>query len=219
MNMRHLFIFLIVLSTITGFAQSNEWYEFKLDTVVSFSMPSNEIMLHDTIAQGFKIKTMSLSVENHIFIAQKMNKIKKVEKELSTLPHDSASLNEFYLKLIDGMQESIPYNVIDKKAFSENGLTGYFVSFGNELDKPVFHSKIYQLGKETYTLSYVNYEDFNDNLRDIYHNSIQINNIERISQYEGTERGKRIAYILGKFIGGGMILFLLIFAAIKIFNK
>ena len=217
--MRHLFIFLIVFYTTTGFTQSNEWYEFELDTVVSFSMPSDEIMVHDTIAQGFKIKTMNLNIDNHYFIAQRMNKIKEVEKELSTLPHDSASLNKFYLKLIDGMQESIPYRIIDKKAFSENGLNGYFVSFGNELDEPVFHSKIYQLGKETYTLSYVNYEDFDENLRDIYHSSIQINNIESISQYEGTETGARIAYILGKFVGGGMVLFLLIFAAIKIFNK
>ncbi|MCW5518808.1 hypothetical protein J1N09_03095 [Aureitalea sp. L0-47] len=217
--MRHLLIFLLVLSSSSVFSQNNEWYEFDLDTVLSFSMPSNEIMVHDTIAQGFTVKAMSLNIDNHNFVAQRMNKTKKVEKELSTLPHDSASLNDFYLKLIDGMQESIPYRIINKKSFLENGLTGYFVSFGNEQGEPVFDSKIYQLGKETYTLSYVNYEDFDESIRDNFHNSIRINNIESISQYEGTETSVRIAYALGKYVGGGVFLILLIFAAVKIFNK
>lgn len=213
--MKYIVCILFFLFAFNLYSQENEWYEFEMDSIISFYMPSKEITESDTLIENVKIKTLNLNYGNHNFLAQKL----KEKANFSDLPSDSLSLIRYYNRVIKGMDKSMIHKIGEKNLIKRNNLLGYKVNFIDSTKHVVFESNIFLLGHETYTFSYINYYDFDIDLKDVYLNSITIKNPQNISQFNGTEKSILIIQLIGDYLGWAMLLFILIFGAVKIFNR
>ena len=202
----------LVLTTNILSSQNQEWLTYELDSIISLEMP-NDVFELDTIAQGMRMYQIYSHTENSTFIAQKALFEKENQNEdLSKLPYDLKSLKEQYNGIIDGIANSIPYELESKELIEKESFKGYRLKFKDSLNNPTYEGEFYLLNKHLYSFYYVSLESFDKNEKDLFFNSIKINTDQKISQYLGKAQSYRIGYVFGKYF-----FYILIFGVIIYF--
>lgn len=194
-----LLLLAIVLSCNSLFGQENEWNTYELDSIISIDMPG-DVYEMDTIIKGEKIYQLTSSIENSIFMAQRMLFEKNgLDKNLSKLPYDDESLEKTYDELISGITKAIPSKLKSKEKIEKNNFKGYCLLFVDSEEKPTFEYNLYLLDKYLYSFAYSNPASFNEIEKNEFINSIVINSKYEISQFNGTTPGYRLGYVSGKY--------------------
>ncbi|MFD2035184.1 hypothetical protein ACFSKL_10300 [Belliella marina] len=202
----------LVLTNNVLSAQNQEWLTYNLDSIISIEMP-NEVFELDTIAQGMRMYQIYSYTENSTFIAQKSLFEKESQNEdLSRLPYNLKSLIEQYNGTIDGIASSIPYELESRELIEKEGYKGYRLKFKDSLNNPTYQVELYLLNKHLYSFYYIGLENFDNNEKELFFNSIKINPNQEISQYLGKAQSYRIGYLFGKYF-----FYILIFGVIIYF--
>ncbi|MCW5516162.1 hypothetical protein [Muriicola sp. Z0-33] len=89
------------------FGQDLEWYEYEIDSTVTFYMPGSEIWETDTIEDGLRIKTLFITEKNNTFKAVRTSFVNLEYDILVSLPYDSISLDQYYLLFIEGFKQEL----------------------------------------------------------------------------------------------------------------
>lgn len=173
-------------------SQTQDWFTYDVDSIISISMP-NEVFEMDTTLKGVRIYQMSAHTGDATFVVQKG----LIQEDATLLPHDLESLEEDYIELIDGMAKSMPFNLTSKKLTSRETFKGYHLESRDSLGNFVFEGEIYLLNKHLYSFFYSSLENFDKSEKDQFLNSLKINSDQNISQYLGKSRIYRIGYLIG----------------------
>ena len=192
-------LFLLTLYNIS-YSQDLEFFEYEIDKLVKVNMPGEEVYELDTIVNGIKLYQLYTTIDDAMYVAQKTEVEKNnTDKNLSTLPHDKSSLNEYYSGFASGMKNGSKSELLENYEIEKNGLIGQKVIIFRSDKKPFCEAEIFLINNHIYTISYYSDENIESENKQFYLNSFSINTEIKINQFSGTPRSQRIAYLLGKY--------------------
>jgi len=206
-------LLLLVLPMYSQDSQNFKWATYQLDSIVSIKLPG-EVFQMDTILHNKRVHGLFSTRHNANFISQILF-VEKTDKDLniSQLPYDNESLEKFYDETAEGMSSKYTDKLFSKEYVTIDSIKACQLVFKDTLNISTNETLFFLINNRVYTISYMNFEDFNTTEKDTFLNSVTIHKNKDLSQYIGTPQGERIATLLGElsaylFLIVGFIVFL-----------
>ena len=174
-------------------SQQDNWRTYRLD------LP-DEMFVMDTTMRGIKIHTLFSKVNNSTFIAQKTQfEDDDINKNLSELPYDSASLEKVYNGVIEGMVNRLAKKLKSKESVTYDTFKGYHLAFADSTGILTYEVEFYLLNNYLYSLIYTNNVDSSSVESDRFFKSLKIMKTANVTQFAGQEPGYRFGYRFAMF--------------------
>ena len=199
-----LFSFLVLLFTNLTFGQELNWYEYKLDHI-SIDFPSEDIFLMDTVISQLKIKQIYTTYENTSLLLQKL----PIEGKL---PYDYNSLIQYYLGVSEGMTNDSKKEKFVNSEIKHDGFIGYKTIIYDANGKPFNESNTFLIDSNLITITYYNFEPFDNKTKNQFFNSLKFGELSSSKQYSG----ESLAYRQGKLFGE-LMFYVVLLVAVFIF--
>lgn len=209
----YLLIFLLSINFI--YSQNNDWFQHEIDSLISISIPSNEVFIIDTIANNIKLHQIYNTIGKSTFVGQRTQDLNIINENLSTLPHNLESLKTFYNQVIKGITRTTPFKLKSKKFIFEDDFYQCKLKLVDSTNKKIYESQLILLNQYCYNITYLNQFDFNENEKEIFINSIKINKTIKTTQYKGKSLSYRIGYLTGEYFFIGIIMVVIVIVIIK----
>jgi hypothetical protein len=195
-----LLILVFTLFTSIAFSEDTVWLSYELDSNFLVDFPG-EVFEIDTTIKGVHIYQLMSGTDSVIYIAQKsLFGELNIDENLSRLPYDDTSLEEFYESTIQGIKKTVPAIFSEKRPLTIDSFKGYQVEFVDSLDNLIFADRFVLLDKYLYKLTIIDYNGLNTELLNRFFDSIEILDGESISQFSGQPQTYRIGYVIGQNI-------------------
>ena len=173
-------------------SQTKEWYNYKLDSIISLDMPY-DVYEVDTIIDYNKIYQIYSEEKSARFIAQKMYVGKQYSNiESLKLPINKKSLDLFYNEIINTLEVMIDGNFDYKKRIENYSIKGYEIGFSDNQGLNIHQIRLYYLNKYVYSFSYVDEKGIDKKDKDIFFDSISFNKELELLQYPKKSLSKKL---------------------------
>ncbi len=190
----------LAFCNILSFGQDNDWKIYDADANVSIEMPG-EVFLIDTIINGIQLYQLYSQRDKTTFTLSKtVYGQEKKDQDLSALPGDMESLEEFYEMITSELMGKIPYDLESRTISDRDGYVGYHVKFKDSLNSTLFETEFLLLGQFLYSATYSSPDNFQKKDNDQYFNGFKVKSKQKINQLSGKSRSYRAGVVLGKYI-------------------
>jgi len=192
----------------------------KIDEIVSINFPAKEKVTKEK-TDGRPIEIYEADFDNQFFQVIKAE-IFPENFKIDKLAINEKNLDIFFTSYIDGFtseMESINCKLKESVKIKYKTLTGYKLTYVNkENNKTVSESKVFIVNNHIYSSTYLSHENFNEEKKDFFFNSLSIDDSKQIKFNPGTN-GKSRAYVLGQGIGRLVAISVLVFIFVRILRK
>ncbi|MCD2258733.1 hypothetical protein [Psychroserpens luteolus] len=214
------FLILMLFFSAQSFSQETQWYEYKFDSLISVRMPSEKVYVLDSILNGIDTRQIYTSVGNSTYMLQRLSlKNNSTDENLSNLPHDKESLMTYYKGYSKGISNSRNSMRIEEIEIQKDSFVGMKLKVISSNNKQSSETDVFILNNSVYCFSYFDDVSFNNETKDYFFNSAQINKDNKISQFNGKSQGYRLGYIIGRYSPYLFILVGFVFLIIKLSRK
>ena len=198
-------ILILVLLPIQIIGQELEWYEFELENI-RIDFPTEEVFQLDTIVKGTRLNQLYTTIGNATLIVQKLPAENKLGIEnLSALPYDYKSLIEYYNEVVEGAKGSSNALKVENKEIKLGELIGYNSKYYRDTDVAFNESNTFLIDNSLIVISCYNLETSQEELKEKFFNSLNVENFKSLNQYKGKPKGYRQGYLFGKLFFYGLI--------------
>lgn len=164
-------------------SQDTIWNTYDLDSIVSLEMPFT-VYEYDTISENTKIYEMYSENESSKFSVRKVYLGNQSSKtKMSILPMDAKSLKNFYLDIIDVLNEINEFDLEYGGSIQKNNLHGYSHIQKDDNGKSLYETCMFYVNENLYSFSYYNINGLNAVDRNFFFDSIDFNKDDELHQY------------------------------------
>ncbi|MCP4802159.1 MAG: hypothetical protein GY891_04775 [Bacteroidetes bacterium] len=177
---------ILILISYQSFSQNEQWFEYKLDSLVSFQLPAENANLFDSEENNVKMYELSARLNE---VAYAGNKI-KVEED--GLPNSLDELRKLYADLEDNALKSYSYAKISNKEIKNNGFIGLKTIVVDSIDNRLYESEIYLLDNQLFLFNCFSKDDNFIKDSDYFFSKISLPKNSGIEQLTGKSNFRKL---------------------------
>ena len=209
--------FLVALNTYAQ--EAPEWYDYELDSIVSFSFPTDQVFEQDTILGDSEIYQLFTYKGLNTLLVQRIRlEEEDADENYSDLPYDLESLEEFYKNMVKGASKNVSYSLTKQELILDQGFHAYQAHFEEDEGNLVYKSRYYILNQYVYVMNYIGVDQINETERDHFFESFTIDDSKSITQYGGNSPAYRLGYHLGKLLPV-LVIGIVVFIIVRLRSK
>ena len=135
---------ILILISFQSFAQNEQWFEYKLDSLVSFQLPAENANLFDSEENNVKMYELSARLNEVAYVGN------KIKFEENGLPNSLDNLRKLYADLEDNALKSYSNAKISNKEIENNGFIGQKTIVVDSNDNRIYESELYLLDNQLF---------------------------------------------------------------------